>query len=113
MPLVRSFTSRGESTMNLKATAVGMLTLGVMSASGIKPVDAAEKSALTPVTIDTAIRTEWKRAGVVPAPPVDDARFLRRLYLDLTGTIPTELAVRAFLADGSPDKRVKAIDSLL
>jgi hypothetical protein len=48
------------------------------------------------------------------APPLaDDAEFLRRLYLDLTGTIPTASEARAFLDDRSPDKRPQLIERLL
>lgn len=42
-----------------------------------------------------------------------DAEFLRRVTLDLNGTIPTAAETRAFLADGDPDKRRKRIDRLL
>src|SRR5262245_24332922 len=44
---------------------------------------------------------------------VDDATFLRRVYLDLLGTIPTVAQVRDFLNDNSPDKRPLLIDKLL
>jgi hypothetical protein len=47
------------------------------------------------------------------SPVADDAEFLRRLYLDLTGTIPTAMEARVFLADKRPDKRAKVIDTLL
>ncbi|HZL89563.1 MAG TPA: DUF1549 domain-containing protein [Pirellulaceae bacterium] len=47
------------------------------------------------------------------SPPASDADFVRRIYLDLTGMVPTAGQVRAFLADASPDKRVKLIDQLL
>lgn len=43
----------------------------------------------------------------------DDATFLRRATIDLTGNIPEEAAVRAFLADSAPDKRTKLVDRLL
>jgi hypothetical protein len=53
-------------------------------------------------------------AAVGPmAPPTSDADFVRRIYLDLTGMIPTAAQTRAFLADQTPDKRAKLIDSLL
>lgn len=45
--------------------------------------------------------------------PAHDAEFLRRLTLDLVGTIPTPAEVRAFLADNNPDKRTQAVDRLL
>ncbi len=47
------------------------------------------------------------------APRADDATFLRRVRLDLTGTLPTPKEVEAFLADPSKDKRAKLVDSLL
>ncbi len=47
------------------------------------------------------------------APPADDAEFLRRVYLDLVGTIPDAETARAFLADTSADKRTVLIDRLL
>lgn len=47
------------------------------------------------------------------APIVDDAKFIRRAYLDTVGVIPTEAEVREFLNDSSSDKRAKLIDRLL
>jgi hypothetical protein len=47
------------------------------------------------------------------APPLDDARFLRRVYLDTVGVIPGEADVREFLADPSPGKRQRLVDRLL
>lgn len=43
----------------------------------------------------------------------NDSAFLRRIYLDLTGTIPGPSETRSFLDDQSPDKRAKLIDRLL
>jgi hypothetical protein len=43
----------------------------------------------------------------------DDAEFLRRVSLDLTGAIPTSNAVREFISDPAPDKRTKKLDQLL
>lgn len=47
------------------------------------------------------------------AAPASDEEFLRRIYLDLTGTIPTSADARAFLADTVSDRRAKLIDRLL
>ena len=47
------------------------------------------------------------------AAKTDDASFLRRVHLDLAGSIPSASQVREFLADSSPDKRAKLIDKLL
>jgi hypothetical protein len=60
--------------------------------------------------IDQHIQKGLKDAA---APRSDDAEFLRRVYLNLTGVIPSVEETRAFLADKSPDKRVKLVDKLL
>jgi Protein of unknown function (DUF1549)/Protein of unknown function (DUF1553) len=66
-----------------------------------------------PATIDAALRDEWRRAGVVPAPRADDATFLRRAYVDIAGTVPPADVTVRFLADPSPDKRARLVDALL
>ncbi len=48
-----------------------------------------------------------------PAPLSDDAEFLRRVYLDLAGRIPTVSQTRAFLADKRSDKRDRLVEQLL
>lgn len=53
------------------------------------------------------------KAGGPVAPPASDAEFLRRVYLDLAGTIPSSDDARKFLEDPSPDKRAQLIDKLL
>jgi len=63
--------------------------------------------------IDEQIRAAWQEKNVEPSAKVDDAGFFRRVHLDLTGRVPSAAAVEAFLADSSPDKRAKIIDTLL
>ncbi len=53
-----------------------------------------------------------KAAGKPLAEPATDAEFLRRAYLDFSGTIPTADQTRAFLADKAADKRAKLIEQL-
>ncbi|MEO5725856.1 MAG: DUF1549 and DUF1553 domain-containing protein [Byssovorax sp.] len=68
---------------------------------------------LAPADVDARIRAAWAREGITPAPQADDARFLRRAYLDITGVIPSVDAVTTFLADSAADKRSKLVASLL
>ncbi len=63
--------------------------------------------------IDTKLIAKWKDLGLTPSPLCSDDEFLRRLYLDAIGTLPTPDEVRKFLDDKSPDKRAKAIDKVL
>jgi hypothetical protein len=69
--------------------------------------------AFGPAKIDEALRAEWTRAGVVPSRRADDATFLRRVYVDLVGTVPLPEETAAFLADVAPDKRTKLVERLL
>lgn len=63
--------------------------------------------------IDTAIQAGLKEAGIQPAARADDARLVRRLYLDLLGRIPTVAEVEASLADPAGDRIHRLIDRLL
>jgi Protein of unknown function (DUF1553)/Protein of unknown function (DUF1549) len=63
--------------------------------------------------IDEKLLARWKDLGLTPSPLCSDEEFLRRLYLDAIGTMPTPKEVRAFLADRDADKRTKAIDRVL
>ncbi|TWT40714.1 Bacterial Ig-like domain (group 2) [Thalassoglobus neptunius] len=63
--------------------------------------------------IDEAVFNKLQVLGVPPSPLADDSTFLRRVYLDITGTLPTEEEVVSFLADSSPNKRSDVIDRLI
>lgn len=63
--------------------------------------------------IDEAVHKQLKQLHLVPSPRADDATFLRRASLDITGVLPTPESVSAFLADPSPAKRDALIDKLL
>lgn len=63
--------------------------------------------------IDHDLREAWKEKGIVPAPPADDATFLRRAYVDIVGTTPPLEVTTRFLADASPSKRAALVDALL
>lgn len=67
----------------------------------------------TPTKIDELIVAKLKKLGIVQSDVCTDAEFLRRVSLDMTGTLPSSDEVRKFLADTSPDKRKKKIDELL
>ncbi|NND99615.1 MAG: DUF1549 domain-containing protein [Pirellulaceae bacterium] len=65
--------------------------------------------------IDALVANKWERIKVTPSGLCDDATFLRRVYLDLTGLPPSSQKVREFLADQTQTraKRAKVIDELL
>ncbi len=63
--------------------------------------------------IDELVLAKLKQLGIQPANLCSDAVFVRRVYLDVIGTLPTAREVRDFLADQDPDKRSLLIDRLL
>ncbi len=63
--------------------------------------------------IDAYFQKTWTEARVRPAEPADDAEYVRRVYLDLVGKIPTASEARDFLDDTSPAKRARLVDDLL
>lgn len=63
--------------------------------------------------VDQAIEAELAASGATPASLVNDDTFLRRVSLDLTGTIPTPNQVTDFALNPDPEKRQKLIDRLL
>jgi hypothetical protein len=63
--------------------------------------------------VDDSIDAGLKLSGTAPNPPTSDAQFVRRLYLDAIGRIPTEEEARSFLADPSSGRRAKLINTLL
>ena len=63
--------------------------------------------------IDQLVASNYKKYNVKPNPKTTDAQFVRRVYLDITGTIPTMRQTRTFLVSRLPDKRQRLIDRLL
>src|SRR5262249_3130117 len=63
--------------------------------------------------VDREVDQRLAEAKVPPSPPADDAEFLRRVSLDITGQIPTYERTVSFLASTDPDKRRRLIDDLL
>jgi len=63
--------------------------------------------------IDRLVVAKLDKLGIIASERCDDSEFLRRLSIDLTGTLPTPTEVIEFLADNRPDKRDRKITDLL
>jgi hypothetical protein len=63
--------------------------------------------------IDDQFAAAWKEGQIEPPPVVDDATFLKRIHLDLTGMIPAVSHSRDFFNDKDEYKRDVLIDRLL
>ena len=63
--------------------------------------------------IDLRFEELWKDVGLEQKEVVEDATYLRRVYLDLVGTIPSVAQTRDFLTDENPEKRRKLVEQLV
>jgi hypothetical protein len=93
-----------------KKAAPMALPAGTISDTAWK---AAATSPLQGGEIDRLVTQELARAGISPAPLTTDEQFIRRVWLDLTGSLPMPADVKDFLADQRPNKRALLIDRLL
>ena len=81
----------------------------------VKPVrrDLALKAQESAARIDALVMEKLKAEGIQPNPEIDDARFVRRVYLDITGEIPTGRDAYLFVRSDLSNKRAVLIDYLL
>ena len=63
--------------------------------------------------VDKPVVLRWRQLGITPAGTCSDAVFIRRVYLDVIGTLPSALEARDFILDRSPDKRRRLINRVL
>ncbi|NOX53238.1 MAG: DUF1553 domain-containing protein [Planctomycetes bacterium] len=63
--------------------------------------------------VDELVFKGLRERGIEPANVCSDAVFIRRVFLDVLGTLPTAQEARQFLLDRRPDKRRELIDQLL
>ncbi len=107
---------------NLKLTAAEKKIIHAWISAGAKETKTNEAVAIresarpareVAAEIDQRIQDGLKRAKAAFGGPADDSEFLRRVYLDIIGRIPTLEEAKAFLADRAANKRETLINDLL
>jgi hypothetical protein len=63
--------------------------------------------------IDPLVFGRLRRLNILPSEVADDAEYLRRVYLDIIGTLPTPAEARRFLRHARPDRRARLVNELL
>ena len=63
--------------------------------------------------IDTLVHNKLRKLRIIPSEVARDEVFLRRVFIDITGTLPAPEEREKFIADTNPDKRELVIDQLL
>jgi len=78
------------------------------------PVDAAIYAQLPRYNfIDSHVWDKLQQLNILPSEPADESTFLRRVYLDIIGRLPSVDESRRYLADTKSDKRARLVDALL
>jgi hypothetical protein len=90
------------------AFTVGTQVIVVPDASGFKWPAVPENN-----YVDTLVHSKLKKIRVTPSGLCDDQTFVRRVYLDVIGQLPTPETVKAFIANQDQAKRDKLIDELI
>jgi hypothetical protein len=67
----------------------------------------------TPTRLDALVVDRLSKLGILPSDVCTDEEFLRRVMLDVAGTLPTPAQVEQFVADRSAGKRLNRINELL
>ena len=89
--------------------AAALVALGAAAANPFEgPVPSTSTN-----QVDRLVFGRLRRLGIPPANLCSDAVFVRRVYLDAIGTLPTAQETRDFLLDPSPYKRQALVDQLL
>lgn len=117
-PAVAEVSETGEVTrLRWGGTAILARYLGEVTAAFItlpRETVIADTDFPAPANyIDERVFAKLKKLNVQPSAPTTDTEFLRRVYQDTIGRLPTPAEIRAFLADTQPDKRARCIDKLL
>ncbi len=99
----------GETAVLIRAPGYNLsASIGVVS----RPV--ANYPKIVPRNfIDEQVFAKLRKFQIVPSDLASDEEFLRRVCLDVTGTLPPPHRVREFLADRDPKKREKLVEILL
>lgn len=95
------------------ALKLPLVLLALVGASGVissaKPVNTASAAK----QIDSILAADWQKHHLKGNPAADDSTFVRRIYLDIIGRIPTTREAEEFLESKDPAKRAKMIEKLL
>ncbi|VTR93936.1 Uncharacterized protein OS=Singulisphaera acidiphila (strain ATCC BAA-1392 / DSM 18658 / VKM B-2454 / MOB10) GN=Sinac_2922 PE=4 SV=1: PSCyt2: PSCyt2: PSD1 [Gemmata massiliana] len=95
---------------------LGVLCAAAQTSAAVDDPKPATPTGVTPQTqkINELIAKKWEEAGIKkPAERATDNEFMRRVFIDLVGRIPTVEEIQDFEQDRGPNKRVRLVQRLL
>lgn len=105
-----TFKSRGEVAViaHYQDLVANVRLTHLIDVPGYKPVEVPRDN-----VVDRAVYSKLNRMRIAPSEPCTDREFIRRLYLDVLGVLPSPDEVARFTSDPSPDRRSRLIESTL
>jgi hypothetical protein len=97
----------------LSIVLLSALVLTIAGTARAAAPPAAPDRAAAVAELDRLLAAHWSAQGITGNAPIADDVFVRRIYLDLAGRIPTSAEAVAFLDSSDPNKRAALIDDLL
>jgi Protein of unknown function (DUF1549)/Protein of unknown function (DUF1553) len=107
--LVSSFSITGQAAIMVRYQGNVTVFTAVTPLGAPTPKYAFEPSNF----IDKLALKKWQELGIAPSELCDDETFVRRVFLDICGTLPTPKELADFLSDKKADKRERLVDALL
>ncbi len=105
------------STLSITGQAAVMIRYAghvtVFRAVVPRPGPAAKFDFPEKTVVDRFTVKKWRELGIAPSDVCTDEQFCRRVYLDITGTLPDAEVIKKFAADKDAAKRDKLVDRLL
>src|SRR5262249_40907929 len=99
----------GEAAIRIRAAGhFTSIPAGVMNSAQVRFPELHRRN-----LIDDNIIAKLRKFNIAPSEPSSDGEYLRRVCLDLTGTLPPPERVREFLASRNPQKRAELVETLL
>src|SRR5437879_1843292 len=102
-----------QSVRRLGVGALGLLAVTVPSARASAQEWSAPRAEVRLAFMNGRIKKAWDEGKVRPSRQASDEEFLRRVYLDTLGRIPTVQEAQAFLGAREQGKRQKLVEYLL
>ena len=107
--LVQTLSMTGQAAVMIRFSGNVATFRGVVP----RPGDAPKFDFPPQTVVDSHTANKWRELGISPSELATEEQFLRRVYLDVTGTLPSVGVVSQYLADPSKTKRDTLIDKLL
>ena len=103
----------GSCLASVVVLAAALAGAGQDKMSSLSPVFESHADLTAQGKIDKLVFASLRHLNIRPANLCSDAVFVRRVYLDVIGTLPTAGEALQFLADQNPKKRQALVDRLL